>query len=50
LRRFLRKLALGKKWRALKRVPGSTWLLTGGTIVVSLVGYLFMKGRGGEEE
>jgi glycosyltransferase involved in cell wall biosynthesis len=50
VRRFLRKLALGKKWRALKRVPGSTWLLTGGTIVVSLVGYLFMKGRGGEEE
>ena len=48
--RFLRKLALGKKWRALKRVPGSTWLLTGATIVVSLVGYLFMKGRGGGEE
>ena len=48
--RFLRKLALGKKWRALKRVPGSTWLLTGATIVVSLVGYLFMKGRDGGEE
>jgi glycosyltransferase involved in cell wall biosynthesis len=46
----LRRLSLGKKWRALKRVPGSTWLLTGATIVVSLIGYLFMKGRGGEEE
>jgi 1,2-diacylglycerol 3-alpha-glucosyltransferase len=46
----LRRLSLGKKWRTLKRVPGSTWLLTGVTIVVSLVGYLFMKGRGGEEE
>lgn len=45
---FVRQLSLGKKWRALKRVPGSTWLLAGVTVVVSLVGYLFMKGRGGE--
>ena len=43
---FLMELSLGRRWRALKRVPGSTWLLTGATIVVSLVGYLFMKGRG----
>jgi glycosyltransferase involved in cell wall biosynthesis len=43
---FLMDLSLGKKWRALKRVPGSTWLLAAGTIVVSLVGYIFMKGRG----
>ncbi len=48
--RFLMALSLGKKWRALKRVPGSTWLLAGVTIVVSLVGYLFMKGRGETEE
>ncbi len=47
---FLRRLSLGQKWRALKRVHGSTWLLAGGTVVVSLVGYLFMKGRAGEEE
>jgi hypothetical protein len=44
--RFLMRFSLGKKWRTLKRVPGSTWLLAGVTIVVSLVGYLFMKGRG----
>jgi len=43
---FLMKLSVGKKWRALKRVPGSTWLLAAGTVIVSLVGYLFMKGRG----
>lgn len=44
--RFLMKLSLRQRWRALKRVPGSTWLLAGATIVVSLVGYLFMKGQG----
>lgn len=44
--RFLMKLSLRKRWRALKRVPGSTWLLTGATIAVSLIGYLLMKGRG----
>jgi len=43
---FLMKLSPGQRWRALKRVPGSTWLLAAGTIVVSLIGYLFMKGRG----
>jgi glycosyltransferase involved in cell wall biosynthesis len=47
--RLLTSLSLGKKWRALKRVPGSTWLLAGVTVVVSLVGYLFMKGRGETE-
>jgi glycosyltransferase involved in cell wall biosynthesis len=47
--RFLMGLSLGQRWRALKRVPGSTWLLAGATIVASLIGYLFMKGRGGEE-
>jgi glycosyltransferase involved in cell wall biosynthesis len=44
--RFLMKLSLRQRWRALKRVPGSTWLLAGATILVSLVGYLFMKGQG----
>jgi glycosyltransferase involved in cell wall biosynthesis len=48
--RFLMGLSLGQRWRALKRVPGSTWLLAGATIVASLIGYLFMKGRGGGEE
>ena len=48
--RFLITLSLGKKWRALKRVPGSTWLLAGATVIISLVGYLFMKGQGTGEE
>jgi 1,2-diacylglycerol 3-alpha-glucosyltransferase len=48
--RFLMGLSLGQKWRALKRVPGSTWLLAGATIVGSLIGYLFMKGQRGREE
>jgi glycosyltransferase involved in cell wall biosynthesis len=47
---FLMGLRLGQRWRALKRVPGSTWLLTGATVVGSLIGYLFMKGRGRGEE
>ncbi|MEA3345071.1 MAG: glycosyltransferase [Chloroflexota bacterium] len=38
-------LSLSARMRALRRVPGSTWLLTGLTIVLSLIGYLFMKGR-----
>ncbi len=28
------------------RVPSSTWLISGVTILVSVFGYLFMKGRG----
>jgi len=46
---FLMQLRLRQKWKALKRVPGSTWLLAGVTVVVSLIGYLFMKGRGETE-
>ncbi len=43
---FLMNLSLGEKWRSLKRVPGSTWLFAAATVIVSLIGYLFMKGRG----
>ncbi|NBD35875.1 MAG: glycosyltransferase [Chloroflexi bacterium] len=42
-RTFLQKLAIASKLRALRRVPGSTWLLAGLTIVISFVGYVFMK-------
>ncbi len=44
------ELSLGQKWRALKRVEGSTWLLAGGTVLVSLVSYLFMRRRAGDDE
>lgn len=46
---LLMGLSMGRKWQALKRVPGSTWLLAGVTIIVSLVSYLFMKGHGRRE-
>ncbi len=42
-RTLLQKLAIAPKLRALRRVPGSTWLLASLTIVVSFVGYVFMK-------
>ena len=35
--------ALPEKMQAVRRVPQSTWLLAGLTILSSLVGYLFMK-------
>jgi glycosyltransferase involved in cell wall biosynthesis len=35
--------ALLTKVKAVRRVPQSTWLLAGLTILISLVGYLFMK-------
>jgi glycosyltransferase involved in cell wall biosynthesis len=35
--------ALPEKVRAVRRVPQSTWLLAGLTILTSLIGYLFMK-------
>lgn len=41
--RFLPKLKWLKKIRTWKRVPQSTWLLTGLTILVSVVGYFVMK-------
>ena len=28
------------------RVPSSTWFISGVTILVSVIGYLFMKGQG----
>lgn len=40
--------ALLDKLKVLRRVPGSTWLMAGLTIVASVIGYLFMKGRNAE--
>lgn len=39
----LRRFTPVMKIRALRRVPGSTWFLSGLTILVSVIGYLFMK-------
>jgi glycosyltransferase involved in cell wall biosynthesis len=40
-----KRLNISAKLRALRRVPGSTWLISGATILISVIGYLFMKGR-----
>ena len=32
------------------RVPPMTWLLSGLTIVVSVIGFLFMRGRGNKKD
>ena len=39
----LSKFTPAMKIRALRRVPGSTWFLSGLTILVSVIGYLVMK-------
>ncbi|MGC9397733.1 MAG: glycosyltransferase family 4 protein [Anaerolineae bacterium] len=39
----LRRFTPAMKIRALRRVPGSTWILSGLTILVSVIGYLIMK-------
>jgi len=43
-----KRLGIPARLRALRRVPGSTWLFSAATIVVSVIGYLFMKGRSRE--
>ncbi|MFO8036923.1 MAG: glycosyltransferase [Anaerolineales bacterium] len=40
-----KRLSISSKLHALRRVPGSTWLISGATILVSVIAYLFMKGR-----
>lgn len=40
-----KRLGIPSRLRALRRVPGSTWIISGATILVSVIGYLFMKGR-----
>ncbi len=43
-----KRLGIPGKLRALRRVPGSTWLFSGATILISIISYLFMKGRSKE--
>jgi len=44
-RGFWKQLDIPGKLRALRRVQGSTWLISGATVMISVLGYLFMKGR-----
>ncbi len=43
---LVRRVQLAEKFRSLARVPSSTWLISGITIIFSLIGYFFMKGKG----
>ena len=43
-----KRLGIPGRLRALRRVPGSTWLFSAATILISIIGYLFMKGRSKE--
>jgi len=43
-----KRLGIPGRLQALRRVPGSTWLFSGVTILISIIGYLFMKGRSKE--
>jgi hypothetical protein len=44
--RPVRRLKVPSSMRSWIRVPSSTWFISGLTIIVSVIGYLFMKGRG----
>jgi glycosyltransferase involved in cell wall biosynthesis len=46
---ILPKIKVPESIRSLIRVPSSTWLISGVTIVISVIGYLFMRGRGNKE-
>lgn len=48
--KWLLGVALPDKLKPLTRVPGSTWLLAGLTVVGSLIGYLLYKGKSDSNE
>jgi 1,2-diacylglycerol 3-alpha-glucosyltransferase len=43
---ILTKVKVPESLRHMIRVPSSTWIISGLTILVSMTGYLFMRGRG----
>ncbi len=44
------RMKVPTKMQSWIRVPSSTWLISGVTIAASVIGYLFMRGRGNKEE
>jgi len=46
----LPKVKVPSKMQSWIRVPSSTWLISGMTIAVSVIGYLFMRGRSKKED
>ena len=47
---MLPRVKVPSKMQSWIRVPSSTWLISGMTIVVSVIGYLFMRVRGKKDE
>ena len=47
---MLPRVKVPSKMQSWIRVPSSTWLISGMTIAISVIGYLFMRGRGKKEE
>lgn len=47
---ILPRVKVPSKMQSWIRVPSSTWLISGMTIVVSMIGYLFMRGKGKKED
>lgn len=47
---MLPRVKVPSKMQSWIRVPSSTWLISGVTIVASVIGYLFMRGKGNEED
>jgi hypothetical protein len=46
----LPRVKVPSKMQSWIRVPSSTWLISGMTIVVSVIGFLFMKGKGNKKD
>jgi glycosyltransferase involved in cell wall biosynthesis len=46
---LLRRVKVPRAIKSWIRVPSSTWFISGLTILVSVIGYLFMRGRGKKE-
>jgi len=44
------RMKVTTKMESWNRVPSSTWLISGVTIVASMIGYLLMRGKGNDEE
>ncbi len=47
---LLKRFGIPRGLRSFIRVPSSTWLISGGTVLISVIGYFFMKGRGRKKE
>jgi len=47
---MLPRVKVPSKMKSWMRVPSSTWVISGMTIAASVIGYLFMRGRGKNEE